>query len=173
MSIVFQAAPIPTLYLIAISSAAIASLHERLQRLGPFNCSVDKEIADHLPELLKDKLPTTDDSIFVVAHPCPADVVGGEVPSSVDVFEIRLEQEERVSLDDVKSRLLESHGRDKTEGIEYLCAWSAVGDLENKCKSVLPDWIVLLGLQIRPTRQNTLFPLIRPGILEEGPSVGA
>ena len=108
--------------------------------LGPFRCSPNVNIADHLPHLLKDKLPSANkDRVFVVVYPCNSclQICGSSVDSIVvDIYELLLEsQEPGVSLDDVRNQLCVSYGgdRDLLEG-ETLCVWTAMGDLERSCK---------------------------------------
>lgn len=112
------------------------------QRLEPLSCSVTKEIPDHIPELLVSKLPTIVDSIFVVVYPSFESLsLPSEVPFAiaelnfVHIYEIRLEKDERVSLEEVRRRLLDNYGKEGLPGIGCLNVWKAEGEPE--CKLVL------------------------------------
>ena len=109
--------------------------------LGPFRCSLNVNVADHLPRLVEDKLPSTDKDhrrVFVVVYPCNSCLQISSSSSNgasvvIDVYELLLESQELgVSLDDVKHRLCLSYScggeRDLLEG-DTLCVWTATGDL--------------------------------------------
>ena len=112
--------------------------------LGPFRCSPGVNIADHLPRLLEDKLPSADkDRVFVVVHPC--DVCSQICTSSTDsanvvvnIYELLVHvesQEPGMSLDDVRNQLCVSYGRDRyLLEEETLCVWMARGHQEQCCK---------------------------------------
>ena len=110
--------------------------------LGPFRCSPGVNIADHLPRLLEDKLPSADkDRAFVVVHPCDfcSQICTSSTDSAnvvVDIYELLLEsQEPGVSLDDVRNQLCVSYGRDRyLLEEETLCVWTARGHQEQCCK---------------------------------------
>ena len=106
---------------------------------GPHHCSPAVDIADHLPLLLRDKLTTEKDRVFVVVFPsCSCSQVCSSFAESTatNIYELPLETEEtRVSLDDVRNRLYTSYGRDLLDE-ETLCVWTAMGDLNNCCKYI-------------------------------------
>lgn len=115
----------------------VHSLTTSSLRLGPYHCSAGVEIADHLPQLLKDKLPSTKDRVFVVVYPCVScSSICHSSSDSASVYELLLDPEERrVSLDDVRNQLCACYGRDLLEE-ETLCVWTATGDLEQYCKYI-------------------------------------
>ena len=114
----------------------VHSLTASSLRLGPYHCSFGVDIADHLPQLLKDKLLFTQGRVFVVVHPYVSysRIRSDSASVVIDIYELLLEPEEtRVSLDDVRNQLCVSYGRDLL-GEETLCVWTATGDLERCCK---------------------------------------
>ena len=110
--------------------------------LGPFRCSLRVNIADHLPRLLKDKLPSTaKDRVYVVVYPCRSctqicSSFSDSTSDVVNIYELLLESQELgVSLDDVRTQLCVSYGRNRDLiEEETLCVWMATGDLEQCCK---------------------------------------
>ena len=104
-------------------------VHTYSRPVGPFFCSVNKDIPDHLTKLLKTVLSTTDDSIFVVLYPPTDSSTVCDEQNHVDVYEIPLERNESVSLDGVKRLLSDKYGRD-----EALSVWRRARDSECKCR---------------------------------------
>lgn len=121
-------------------------VHTSQQRFGPIFRSIDREIPNHLPDLLKDIKygRDLDDSIFVVVYPpmnLPLFYLLPDVPRqsinevelcAVDVYEIPLEKDESVSLEDIRNRLMDDYGREKMKQMVSFTVWRA--ERESECK---------------------------------------
>lgn len=119
-------------------------VHTSQQRFGPVFRSIDREIPNHLPDLLKDIKHSRDldDSIFVVVYPSfnfhpfclLADVPRQSIDElcAVDVYEIPLEKDESVSLEDIRNRLMDDYGREKMKQMVSFTVWRA--ERESECK---------------------------------------